>query len=46
SQVSLRHEPQASRECFHGDIESNELVNHIRGVFQYFIVDVVDPGST
>ncbi|WZZ59808.1 hypothetical protein YC2023_059915 [Brassica napus] len=44
-------------ESFHGvswrdkglythDRESNDLVNHIRGVFRYFIVDVVDPGST
>ncbi|KAF2599827.1 hypothetical protein F2Q68_00007775 [Brassica cretica] len=37
---------------FHGvswrdrDIESNDLVNHIGGVFRYFIVDVVDPEST
>ncbi|KAF3562286.1 hypothetical protein DY000_02018199 [Brassica cretica] len=37
---------------FHGvswrdrDRESNDLVNHIGGVFRYFIVDVVDPGST
>ncbi|KAF3589514.1 hypothetical protein F2Q69_00027925 [Brassica cretica] len=36
---------------FHGglythDRESNDLVNHIKGVFRYFIVDVVDPGST
>nr|VDD60570.1 unnamed protein product [Brassica oleracea] len=23
-----------------------DLVNHIGGVFRYFIVDVVDPGST
>ncbi|KAF3600952.1 hypothetical protein F2Q69_00037853 [Brassica cretica] len=30
-----------------GDIEeSNDLVNHVGGVFRYFIVDVVDPGST
>ncbi|KAF2615365.1 hypothetical protein F2Q70_00010670 [Brassica cretica] len=30
-----------------GEIEeSNDLVNHIGGVFRYFIVDVVDPGST
>ncbi|KAF2618861.1 hypothetical protein F2Q68_00038685 [Brassica cretica] len=28
------------------DRESNDLVNHIRGIFQYFIVDVVDPRST
>ncbi|KAF3504142.1 hypothetical protein F2Q69_00040769 [Brassica cretica] len=28
------------------DIESNDLVNHIGGVFRYFIVDVMDPGST
>ncbi|KAF3596168.1 hypothetical protein DY000_02021074 [Brassica cretica] len=28
------------------DIESNDLVNHIGGVFRYFIVDVVDHGST
>ncbi|WZZ59809.1 hypothetical protein YC2023_059916 [Brassica napus] len=28
------------------DRESNDLVNHIGGVFRYFIVDVVDPGST
>ncbi|KAF3586086.1 hypothetical protein F2Q69_00027489 [Brassica cretica] len=28
------------------DRESNDLVNHIEGVFRYFIVDVVDPGST
>ncbi|KAF3489607.1 hypothetical protein F2Q69_00053850 [Brassica cretica] len=47
-----RHEPQASRECFHGvslkdsDRENNDLVNHIEGVFRYFIVDVVDPGSS
>ncbi|KAF2563764.1 hypothetical protein F2Q70_00016013 [Brassica cretica] len=44
-------------ECFHGiswrdrglythDRESNDLVNHIRGVFRYFIVDIVDLGST
>ncbi|KAF2600886.1 hypothetical protein F2Q68_00011900 [Brassica cretica] len=57
SQVSRRQEPQASRECFHGvsyrdrglythDRESNDLVNHIECVFRYFIVDVVDPGST
>ncbi|KAF2590049.1 hypothetical protein F2Q70_00040651 [Brassica cretica] len=25
--------------------ENNDLVNHIEGVFRYFIVDVVDPGS-
>ncbi|KAF3538229.1 hypothetical protein F2Q69_00024775 [Brassica cretica] len=37
---------------FHGvswrdrDRESNDIVNHIGGVFRYFIVDVVDPGST
>ncbi|KAF2576453.1 hypothetical protein F2Q70_00001242 [Brassica cretica] len=37
---------------FHGvswrdrDRESNDLVNHIVGVFRYFIVDVVDPGFT
>ncbi|KAF2543628.1 hypothetical protein F2Q68_00032280 [Brassica cretica] len=30
-----------------GEIEeSNDLVNHVGGVFRYFIVDVVDPGST
>ncbi|KAF3503307.1 hypothetical protein F2Q69_00041152 [Brassica cretica] len=30
-----------------GEIEeSNDLVNHIGGVFRYFIVDVVDHGST
>ncbi|KAF2580227.1 hypothetical protein F2Q68_00006205 [Brassica cretica] len=30
-----------------GEIEeSNDLVNHIRSVFRYFIVDVVDHGST
>ncbi|KAF3520792.1 hypothetical protein DY000_02062530 [Brassica cretica] len=30
-----------------GEIEeSNDLVNHIGGVFRYFILDVVDPGST
>ncbi|WZZ86562.1 hypothetical protein YC2023_115141 [Brassica napus] len=52
SQVSGRQKPQASRECFHGfswrdrDRESNDLVNHIGGVFRYFIVDVVDHGST
>ncbi|KAF3596170.1 hypothetical protein DY000_02021076 [Brassica cretica] len=28
------------------DRESNDLVNHIGGVLRYFIVDVVDPGST
>ncbi|WZZ80707.1 hypothetical protein YC2023_101279 [Brassica napus] len=28
------------------DIESNDFVNHIRDVFRYFIVDVVDSGST
>ncbi|WZZ79108.1 hypothetical protein YC2023_099680 [Brassica napus] len=28
------------------DIESNDLVNHIGSVFQYIIVDVVDPGYT
>ncbi|KAF3605190.1 hypothetical protein DY000_02046384 [Brassica cretica] len=28
------------------DRESNDLVNPIEGVFRYFIVDVVDPGST
>ncbi|KAF2596965.1 hypothetical protein F2Q68_00012224 [Brassica cretica] len=28
------------------DRESNDLVNHIGCVFRYFIVDVVDPGST
>ncbi|KAF2598146.1 hypothetical protein F2Q68_00011576 [Brassica cretica] len=26
--------------------ENDDLVNHIGGVFRYFIVDVVDPGST
>ncbi|KAG5397811.1 hypothetical protein IGI04_019959, partial [Brassica rapa subsp. trilocularis] len=45
---SLKH----PRECFHGvswrdkNIESNDLVNHIGGVFRYFIVEVVDHGST
>ncbi|WZZ71835.1 hypothetical protein YC2023_083205 [Brassica napus] len=34
------------KRCRHKDRESNDLVNHIRGVFRYFIVDVVDPGST
>ncbi|KAF3487494.1 hypothetical protein F2Q69_00053846 [Brassica cretica] len=33
------------KRCRHKDRESNDLVNHIRGVFRYFIVDVVDPGS-
>uniref|UniRef100_A0A0D2ZQC7 Uncharacterized protein n=1 Tax=Brassica oleracea var. oleracea TaxID=109376 RepID=A0A0D2ZQC7_BRAOL len=28
------------------DRESNDLVNHIGGVFRYFIVDVLDHGST
>ncbi|KAF2574122.1 hypothetical protein F2Q70_00005638 [Brassica cretica] len=28
------------------DRECNDLVNHIEGVFRYFIVDVVDHGST
>ncbi|KAF3537755.1 hypothetical protein F2Q69_00019250 [Brassica cretica] len=28
------------------DRESNDLVNHIGGIFRYFILDVVDPGST
>ncbi|KAF3561900.1 hypothetical protein DY000_02013772 [Brassica cretica] len=34
-----------SKEVFY-DREINDLVNHIGGAFQYFIVDVVDPGST
>uniref|UniRef100_A0A0D3AVZ7 Uncharacterized protein n=1 Tax=Brassica oleracea var. oleracea TaxID=109376 RepID=A0A0D3AVZ7_BRAOL len=51
-QVSGKQEPQTSRECFHGvswrdrERENDDLVNHIGGVFRYFIVDVVDPGST
>ncbi|KAF2576459.1 hypothetical protein F2Q70_00001244 [Brassica cretica] len=36
----------AERRLFNRDTESNDIVNHIEGVFRYFIVDVVDPGST
>ena len=35
-----------SRVCIPRNRESYDLVNHIGGVFRYFIVDVVDPGST
>ncbi|KAJ4888936.1 Tetraspanin protein [Raphanus sativus] len=46
--TSLKHPEGASMASLR-EIEnraSNDLVNHIRGVFRYFIVDVVDPGST
>ncbi|WZY94394.1 hypothetical protein YC2023_066723 [Brassica napus] len=45
SQVSGRQEPQASIECFHG-VSWRDRGYHIGGVFRYFIVDVVDHGST
>ncbi|KAF2562960.1 hypothetical protein F2Q70_00016521 [Brassica cretica] len=52
SQVSGRQEPQASRKGFHAvswrdrDRESDDLINYVESVFRYFLVDVVDLGST
>ncbi|WZY77117.1 hypothetical protein YC2023_023501 [Brassica napus] len=48
---SLKHPESAWRllkmeVLYTQDTESNDLVNHIECVFRYFIVDVMDPGST
>ncbi|KAF2548952.1 hypothetical protein F2Q70_00022480 [Brassica cretica] len=43
---SLKHPGSASMASFGEIEESNDLVNHIGCVFRYFIVDVVDLGST
>ncbi|KAF3488139.1 hypothetical protein F2Q69_00053124 [Brassica cretica] len=43
---SLKHLGSASMASLREIEESNDLVNHIGGVFRYFILDVVDHGST
>ncbi|KAF3503768.1 hypothetical protein F2Q69_00044299 [Brassica cretica] len=42
----LKHPGSASMASLGEIEESNDFVNHIGGVFRYFIVDVVDHGST